>query len=78
LLHDANWPFDPTDPPHQSLLRIGSHQAGRFIDREENCWIRLDVAGDGELAEALVSGGDPGQRCQLAEQLAALIEPGLP
>jgi uncharacterized protein DUF3558 len=78
-LFDANDSFDSSAPYYQPLLSIGSHRAFRYIDPDGSCMIGIGARAPGWwLTESGVAGGDPRQRCHLADQLAALIEPKLP
>lgn len=56
---------------------IGSHDAVTFTDPTGLCVVSIG-AGDSARADALATGGDAQRGCQLAAQLADLVEPQLP
>ncbi|MDQ3787107.1 MAG: DUF3558 domain-containing protein [Actinomycetota bacterium] len=56
---------------------VGSHKAVSFVDAAGVCGVSLRV-GDTARVDNTAVGGDQQQGCQLAAQLAALVEPKLP
>jgi hypothetical protein len=61
----------------QTLPNIGSHQAVSFIAPAGSCGVGLGVAAKARV-DSTVHGGDQVQACQLAKQLARLVESNLP
>lgn len=56
---------------------IGSHDAVTFTDATGGCIVSI-ATGESSRADSLASGGDVQRGCQLAAQLADLVEPQLP
>lgn len=56
---------------------IGSHDAVTFTDATGGCIVSI-ATGDSSRVDSLASGGDVQRGCQLAAQLADLVEPQLP
>ncbi len=65
------------DTTIQQLPQVGSHEAVSFVDVAGVCGVSLGV-GEGARVDNTAVGGDQQQGCQLAAQLAALVEPKLP
>lgn len=61
----------------QELPKVGAHDAVSFVDEAGVCGVSLGVGEDARVDNTAV-GGDQQQGCQLAAQLAALVEPKLP
>lgn len=61
----------------QQLPKVGAHDAVSFVDAAGVCGVSLGVGEDARVDNTAV-GGDQQQGCQLAAQLAALVEPKLP
>ncbi|MFI7676914.1 DUF3558 family protein [Actinophytocola sp. NPDC049390] len=61
----------------KQLPKIGGHDATSFIGPTGGCGVSLGV-GDSARVDNTAVGGDQQQGCQLAAQLAALVEPKLP
>ena len=61
----------------KQLPKIGSHDATSFIGPTGSCGVSLGVGADARVDNTAV-GGDQQQGCQLAAELAALVEPKLP
>ncbi|MGB3442891.1 MAG: DUF3558 family protein [Actinophytocola sp.] len=59
------------------LPKIGAHDAASFIGPAGGCGVSLGV-GESSRVDNTAVGGDQQQGCQLAAQLAALVEPKLP
>lgn len=68
---------DLNAPTIEPLPKIGSHEAVSFVDEIGNCGVAIGV-GDSSRVETSATGGDQQQACQLASQLATLVEPRLP
>ena len=56
---------------------IGGHDAVRFKDSTEGCIVSIAV-GDASRVDSLATGGNLQRGCELADQLAAAVEPQLP
>lgn len=56
---------------------IGSHDAVTFTDATGGCIVSI-ATGDSSRVDSLATGGDVQRGCQLAAQLADLVEPQLP
>lgn len=77
-LFDTNGLADLADTTDvQELPKIGSHEAVSFVDPTGGCGVSLGVGAESRVDNTAV-GGDQQQGCQLAAQLAALVEPELP
>lgn len=61
----------------EQLPAMGSHRAVSFVDAAGVCGVSVGV-GDDARVDSTAVGGDQQQGCQLAAQLAALVEPKLP
>jgi len=61
----------------QQLPKVGAHDAASFIGPTGSCGVSLGV-GDSSRVDNTAVGGEQQQGCQLAAQLAALVEPKLP
>lgn len=61
----------------QELPKVGTHEAVSFVDAAGVCGVSLGVGEDARVDSTAV-GGVQQQGCQLAAQLAALVEPKLP
>lgn len=61
----------------QTLPNIGSHQAASFIAPAGSCGVGLGLAAKARV-DSTVQGIDQVQACQMAKQLATLVEPNLP
>lgn len=61
----------------KQLPKIGGHDASSFIGPTGSCGVSLGVGEESRVDNTAV-GGDQQQGCQLAAQLAALVEPKLP
>ncbi|HEX4815692.1 MAG TPA: DUF3558 domain-containing protein [Nonomuraea sp.] len=61
----------------QRLPRIGDHEAVRFTGVGGSCGVSLGV-GDSSRVDNTVVGGDGKLACQIAEQLAKVVERKLP
>ncbi len=68
---------DLNAPTIDPLPNIGSHEAVSFVDAIGNCGVAIAV-GDSARVETSAIGGEQQQACQLANQLATLVEPRLP
>ncbi|MFL6118942.1 DUF3558 domain-containing protein [Actinophytocola sp.] len=64
-------------PDVQQLPRIGSHDAAKYTDETGTCGVSLGV-GDNSRVDSAAVGGDQQLGCQIAQQLATLVEPKLP
>lgn len=64
-------------PDVQELPPIGGHDAARFTDATGTCGVSLGV-GDSSRVDNTAVGGDQQLGCQLAEQLATIVERKLP
>ena len=56
---------------------IGGHEAVRFKDSTGGCIVSIAV-GDTSRVDSLATGGNQQRGCELADQLAAAVEPQLP
>lgn len=56
---------------------IGGHDAVRFKDSTGGCIVSIAV-GDASRVDSLATGGNLQRGCELADQLAAAVEPQLP
>jgi hypothetical protein len=61
----------------QPLPPIGGHDAVRYTNATGTCGVSLGVGDDSRVDNAAV-GGDQQQGCQIAEQLATIVERKLP
>jgi uncharacterized protein DUF3558 len=64
-------------PTKQQLPDIGSHKAFSFVDAGGVCGTAIGV-GDSSRVDSSATGGDEQQACQLAAQLATIVERKLP
>jgi hypothetical protein len=64
-------------PTKQPLPDIGSHRAVSFVDAAGVCGTAIGV-GDSSRVDSSATGGDEQQACQIAEQLATIVERKLP
>lgn len=56
---------------------VGSHRAVRYVDTAGGCAVAINT-GPSSRVDTRVVGGEEQKGCQLAMQLATLVEPGLP
>jgi hypothetical protein len=68
---------DLNAPDVQQLPPVGGHEAVRFTDPTGTCGVGLGV-GESSRVDNTAVGGDQQVACQLAEQLATIIETKLP
>jgi hypothetical protein len=61
----------------QRLPNIGSHEAARYTGTTGGCGVSLGVTSTSRV-DSTATGGELEQACQLATELATLIEPKLP
>jgi uncharacterized protein DUF3558 len=64
-------------PTKQQLPDIGSHKAVSFVDAAGVCGTAIGV-GSSSRVDSSATGGDGQQACQIAEQLATIVERKLP
>jgi hypothetical protein len=64
-------------PDVQELPAIGGHDAAKFTDATGTCGVSLGV-GDSSRVDNTAVGGDQQLGCQIAEQLATIVERKLP
>lgn len=64
-------------PDVQELPPIGGHDAAKFTDATGTCGVSLGV-GDSSRVDNTAVGGDQQLGCQIAEQLATIVERKLP
>jgi len=76
-LFDDQGLADLNVPDVEQLPAIGGHDAVRYTDATGTCGVSLGVGDDSRVDSAAV-GGDQQQGCQLAEQLATIVERKLP
>jgi len=65
------------DTTVKELPKVGAHDAVSFVDAAGVCGVSLGV-GEESRVDSTAVGGVEQQGCQLAAQLAALVEPNLP
>jgi hypothetical protein len=61
----------------QQLPDVGSHKAVSYVDAAGACGVGIGV-GDSSRVDSSAVGGDEQLSCQIAQQLASLVEPKLP
>jgi hypothetical protein len=61
----------------RQLPKIGTHDAASFVGPTGSCGVSLGVS-ESTRVDSTAVGGEQQQGCQVAEQLAALVEPNLP
>lgn len=76
-LYDTQGLTELNAPDVQQLPPIGGHDAVKYTDATGSCGVGLGVTADSRVDTAAV-GGDQQQGCQIAEQLATIVERKLP
>jgi hypothetical protein len=62
----------------QQLPKIGTHEAASFIDPSGGCGVSVGVTDKSRVDNTASGGSDQQQACQLATQLATVVESKLP